>query len=711
MVVKGRQEVRDRCLANAERIPDLSKRFKKKTTPYVSIMVVVDPNLGTPLGATFITTGMLWDGTPLLQSLLDEEFHKGELADIAVRIQLHSDSVVWMEGASNAPNFTKWLDLLPAATISFHKAIADKENPGKLKVEKIQAEVSLYIETYSSSFCLNFQVVARTKLNDYLRDISVRAVMQPDTANSARISLQFVPLGLADLGALAAKWQVDVSDPHFPASLVPRNMNSSSYTGPAALMPQELEEDRLGMAWLPFVQIQGGKPRGQLELNWPLIFRNANTLVRRCRLFHRLNYPALPDHLKAESPIALTSWPFINFIWPEYVLPAGTVPAPPTGTSVTVSNNPRYAFTPLPSDTTKYSFVGSFNPRVLSELHGIPEDEAELLSNFANASLARNTWKQYSSALRGFLKFHEAADIVPSFPPLTSTMLRFVAYCLRKRLKSATIRSYISGIKKMCLTITGTLPELLSPYLNAVLLGAQKLDGRVGQKVAVDTNILNSIYLGLRHQKGSKFMKTMVWAVSLLLYWSSCRGGEVLGLHRNDYDPLTTLLFRNVEISSFTDQYNTVEIIRLTLESPKESRTNNPVRVEVFSLPDSHLCPIKAYKKFLKLVPSEEQISDLPVFRWQSGEVFTRQDFNKSLRKTLEPSVDYSGGRLTAHSFRAGRAAAMAAAGFSEEEIKSVGRWRSDSFLHYVKLRAHNLKQTHRLHVQMLTFLNLQPAM
>ena len=142
LVIKGRQEVRDRCLANAEQLPDLSKRFKKKTMPYVSIMVVVDPNLGTPLGATFITTGMLWDGTPLLQSLLAEEFHKEELSDIAVRIQLHSDSVVWMEGASNAPNFTKWLDLSTATTISFHKAIPDKDNAGKVKVEKIQPEVS-----------------------------------------------------------------------------------------------------------------------------------------------------------------------------------------------------------------------------------------------------------------------------------------------------------------------------------------------------------------------------------------------------------------------------------------------------------------------------------------------------------------------------------------------------------------------------------------
>ena len=70
---------------------------------------------------------------------------------------------------------------------------------------------------------MSSQVVARSKLNDYLKDICVRAVMQPDTATSARISLQFVPLNLADLGALAAKWQVEVSDPHFPASVVPRN--------------------------------------------------------------------------------------------------------------------------------------------------------------------------------------------------------------------------------------------------------------------------------------------------------------------------------------------------------------------------------------------------------------------------------------------------------------------------------------------------------
>ena len=151
LVIKGRQEVRDRCLANAEQLPDLSKRFKKKTMPYVSIMVLVDPNLGTPLGATFITTGMLWDGTPLLQSLLAEEFHKEELSDIAVRIQLHSDSVVWMEGVSNAPNFTKWLDLPTAATISFHKAIPDKDNAGKLKVEKIQPEVSSRNEKHLSN--------------------------------------------------------------------------------------------------------------------------------------------------------------------------------------------------------------------------------------------------------------------------------------------------------------------------------------------------------------------------------------------------------------------------------------------------------------------------------------------------------------------------------------------------------------------------------
>ena len=42
-------------------------------------------------------------------------------------------------------------------------------------------------------------------------------------------------------------------------------------------------------------------------------------------------------------------------------------------------------------------------------------------------------------------------------------------------------------------------------------------------------------------------------------------------------------------------------------------------------------------------------------------------------------------GSVTSHSFRNGVATSMSQAGYSDEEIVTMGSWRSDAFLRYVK--------------------------
>ena len=41
-------------------------------------------------------------------------------------------------------------------------------------------------------------------------------------------------------------------------------------------------------------------------------------------------------------------------------------------------------------------------------------------------------------------------------------------------------------------------------------------------------------------------------------------------------------------------------------------------------------------------------------------------------------------GSVTSHSFRNGVATSMSQAGYSDDEIMAMGRWRSDAFLRYV---------------------------
>ena len=51
---------------------------------------------------------------------------------------------------------------------------------------------------------------------------------------------------------------------------------------------------------------------------------------------------------------------------------------------------------------------------------------------------------------------------------------------------------------------------------------------------------------------------------------------------------------------------------------------------------------------------------------------------NKYLEIYLKGKADYLGGKVTSHSFRAGLATARARLGYEEEDIKAMGRWKSD---------------------------------
>ena len=72
--------------------------------------------------------------------------------------------------------------------------------------------------------------------------------------------------------------------------------------------------------------------------------------------------------------------------------------------------------------------------------------------------------------------------------------------------------------------------------------------------------------------------------------------------------------------------------------------------------------------------------------RLESGGNYTGKMFNKDLKQLLSPYVDYSKGTVSSHSFRSGLASLMATLGYSDQEIMTIGRWKSDAFLEYIKM-------------------------
>ena len=103
---------------------------------------------------------------------------------------------------------------------------------------------------------------------------------------------------------------------------------------------------------------------------------------------------------------------------------------------------------------------------------------------------------------------------------------------------------------------------------------------------------------------------------------------------------------------------------------------------------NSQLDPIKALKTFLSLRHNcHGPAEDVPVFLHQDGSQFTKAEMNQDLKMLLAqyPSLSTSQDRFSGHSFRAGIANMLASRGFTEQQIKSWGRWSSAAYKAYIQ--------------------------
>ena len=128
------------------------------------------------------------------------------------------------------------------------------------------------------------------------------------------------------------------------------------------------------------------------------------------------------------------------------------------------------------------------------------------------------------------------------------------------------------------------------------------------------------------------------------------------------------------------------------MKCPKEDKLQSGVTVELFAT-NTTTCPVLAWQKWRKLskVP---QCPTKPAFRKEDGTCYTRNQFNKDIKSVLGKVINYEENKYLSHSFRAGLASMMAAAGYRDEEIMRQGRWHSKAFQLYCKTgRASRLRE------------------
>ena len=315
----------------------------------------------------------------------------------------------------------------------------------------------------------------------------------------------------------------------------------------------------------------------------------------------------------------------------------------------------------------------------------LEEGEWDELDELYSYGLAKGTWSSYKTA-EGLLKqCCEEKDIEKKLPLEENTVLAFVHWLAFKRgSKASTIDTYLSGIRQLHVERGLPTDNIRTDRVRTILKGLKNKNLAEDRKEGVEKRkpITTDILLVLKGKLAEADMngrdQRLVWTVSSILFHGAFRVHELLCKKQSSFDPDFTLLGRDVKLVTQGGR----EVLQLRIKAPKEQKVGKDVIVDVYST-DSELCPVRAFKKWIKFKGKEDE---LPLFRFSSGIPLTGKKFNEVVRDRLKGEVENIEKLFSSHSFRAGAASMMAAIGYSDDDIKAVGRWSSRAFMEYIKL-------------------------
>ena len=243
---------------------------------------------------------------------------------------------------------------------------------------------------------------------------------------------------------------------------------------------------------------------------------------------------------------------------------------------------------------------------------------------------------------------------------------------------------HLAGIKRLHIEKGLDGEHLRTERVKTILKGLKNKNvtekRRAGEELRkpITLDILRLLKARLSESSLSGRDQRMVWTACTTLFHGAFRVHELMCNRQESFDPDFTLLSEDVSLVKQEGE----ELLQIRVKAPKEDRAGRSVIVDVFSS-GSDICPVRAFKKWspFRLVEDGQ-----PCFQFGSGLPLTGWKFNEIVRERLRGFVKGSEKLFSSHSFRAGAASLMAEIGYSEDEIKAVGRWSSRAYLDYIKL-------------------------
>lgn len=291
-------------------------------------------------------------------------------------------------------------------------------------------------------------------------------------------------------------------------------------------------------------------------------------------------------------------------------------------------------------------------------------------SFLVSSAVAPSTASQYRTYWLRYLHFCKSFPGIYLPPSLPSTLALFITSLVSSSnpLSSSSVTSIVSALSYQFKLFS--FPDPTSSFvIRKILSGLTKANPSVDSRLPMTPSILLSIISTSRRVASSPFEQSLFPALFSLMFHALLRLGEVTDSPHN-------LQFSNLSL--------TQNALSLTFTSFKHS-LGHPVTITI-QASTSPACPVRLIHAYLSLRGNAQG----PLF------ILNQSPINPSfLRSFLRSSLSLAGLsslRITPHSFRIGAATYAASMGYTSEQIKTLGRWRSAAFKKYIRIQSITLK-------------------
>jgi len=246
----------------------------------------------------------------------------------------------------------------------------------------------------------------------------------------------------------------------------------------------------------------------------------------------------------------------------------------------------------------------------------------------------------------------------------------FVSHLYKSGFSYSTVNCYLSGISFFH-KLNGWEDYTHCFVIRKMADGAKRSNSKADTRLPITRQLLEKIIRILPSLCNSHYELKLFTAAFSLAFHGLFRIGEFAAGNKNISDHSVQLC--NVKVfnkfievylgTSTTDQLGAGQVVRISCQENKI------------------VCPVYTLGKFLAVRPLQQG----PLFCHFDFSPLTRYQFAAVLKKSLTV-LGCQTSCYKSHSFRIGMVASLSMEGYSDDQINIMGRWKSDSYLKYIRI-------------------------